>query len=137
MVMPGPAVEVDDDAADLLHDRGLDALRRLVEQDHLGAADQHAADGELLLLAARHGAGALVGALLQDREELVDPVIGRCIGAPAHGLAHLQVLPHRHAREDVAALRHVADAEPGAAVGLELPRSIAAAEAGSRPTWCR
>ena len=42
---------------DLLDDRGLDALGGLVEQHQVRVADQRAADGELLLLAAGQGAG--------------------------------------------------------------------------------
>jgi hypothetical protein len=44
--------EVVDDARDLLDNRGLDALRRLVEDDRAGLGDEHASDGNLLLLAA-------------------------------------------------------------------------------------
>src|ERR1700722_2861867 len=42
------------DFGDPLHDVGLDAFRRFVEQDEAGTADEDSADGQLLLLAAAH-----------------------------------------------------------------------------------
>src|SRR3954453_12464760 len=54
------AVEFDDDPRDFLDDVRLDALRWFIQQDQRGAPDHPPADGELLLLAARHGAGPLL-----------------------------------------------------------------------------
>ena len=47
------AAQMHERAADVLDDRGLDALGRLVEHEQLGLRHQRAGDGELLLLAAR------------------------------------------------------------------------------------
>src|SRR5438034_3645752 len=46
-------------SGDGLHDGRLETLARLVEQEQARAADDGAGDGELLLLAAGHGGGAL------------------------------------------------------------------------------
>ena len=48
----GLAVQFDDDARDVLHDRRLNAFGRLVEQQQRRLADEHPPDRELLLLAA-------------------------------------------------------------------------------------
>ena len=61
-------------AEHLLHDHRRQAGGRFVEQQQPGLGHQRAADGAHLLLAARHGAGELVAAFLQAREELVDEV---------------------------------------------------------------
>src|SRR5215467_7820868 len=45
--------QIADGAADVFDDRGLDALGRLVEQEHARPHDQRTADCELLLLPAR------------------------------------------------------------------------------------
>jgi len=47
------AVEAQDDVADLGDDVGLDTLGRLIQDEEPWLQDQRAADGELLLLAAR------------------------------------------------------------------------------------
>ena len=51
------------------HDRRLDALGRLVEQQEFRAAHEHAGERELLLLAAAQGAGEAGAHLLEDGEE--------------------------------------------------------------------
>ena len=117
---------------DLLDDRGLDALRGLVEQDQRRAADQHAADGKLLLLAARHGAGALLPRRsAQDREEGVDAVVvgGLCaaIGStrrpsgsppPSCGGRRRGPAAHSRCRDGRADVRQAAD--------VAGPRSVTA-----------
>ena len=55
-----------------LHDVGLNALGRLVEDEQLRFQRQRAADGELLLLPAREIAAAPAQHLLQHREQLED-----------------------------------------------------------------
>ena len=50
--------QIGDGAADILDDRGLDALGRLVEHEEPRPRDEGAADGELLLLAAGEVAAA-------------------------------------------------------------------------------
>jgi hypothetical protein len=62
---------------------------------------------EHLLLAARQGASALRQAFAEAREEVEDPLeVGLHAEpvSPEEG-AHLEVLAHRHAREDAPALR--------------------------------
>ena len=66
---PVSLVERPDVAGDVLDDRRLDALGRLVEQHQLRLADHGAGDGKLLLLAARQRAGPLSCALLEDGKE--------------------------------------------------------------------
>ncbi len=97
--------------AEPLHDRGLNALGRLVEQKEARATDQRTRDRELLLLAARHGAGLLPAPLSQDRKPLVHAIgnARRQAGLAEH--AEQQVLLDREVGKDFAALRHVGDAE--------------------------
>ena len=64
----GLAVEFDHIARDVLDDIGLDAFRGFLEQDQMRIRYQHTADRKLLLLATRHGAGALVPAFPEDRK---------------------------------------------------------------------
>ena len=54
---------------DILDDRGLDALGRLVEDEQARLRDQRAGDGELLLLAAGEIAAAPPQHALQHRKE--------------------------------------------------------------------
>ncbi len=77
---------------------------------------QGAADGELLLLAARKVAAAPAQHLLQHRETARRhrPVCCAC-RASAGAEAGLQILLDREQREDLAALRHEADAAPARA----------------------
>ena len=92
---------------------GREAERGLVEEEQARAAHQRAGDGEHLLLAARQRAAALVQALLQAREEREDALqVLLEMGEVVDGGAHLQVLEHRHAREDAPPLRRLGDAEP-------------------------
>ena len=53
---------------DLVDDRGLDALGRLVEQDQTRVAAQAARDRQELLLAARQRAAGAIEQRLQARE---------------------------------------------------------------------
>ena len=57
-----------------------------------------------------------LAALAQDREGGIDALVIGGAGLAADHLADPQVFLDRHARENVAALRHIADAEPGAAM---------------------
>src|SRR5262245_46893640 len=71
------AIDLADDAEDLLHHDGRQAQRRLVEHEHAGARHERPADGQHLLLAAGHGARGLAPALLEAREEaehLLEPL---------------------------------------------------------------
>ena len=57
---------------DVLDDRRLNALGRLVEQQDLRIAGERARDRELLLLAAGQVAAAPAFEVLEDREQIVD-----------------------------------------------------------------
>src|SRR5882757_3130299 len=112
----GAPVEVDDGAGDILHDRRLDAFGGFVEQDQRRTADHDAPNRQLLLLAAGHRAGLLMATLGENREGGVDPGVIVGANAAADHFADLEVFLDAHARKHVAALRHIADAEAGAAV---------------------
>ena len=99
----------------LLHDGRGEALERLVEQEQAHVARQRAGHGQHLLLAAGEIVGSRAHTRPQRREHLQDLRL-----APHHAAAagvggacqpaEVQVLRHRHAGEQPAALRHVADA---------------------------
>ena len=99
-----------DHALDVLDDRRLDAFGRLVEDQQLRLRRQRAADRELLLLAARQVAAAPVRASASAPGTARTDRAGIARAARLRGEAHAQVLLDRQAREDLAALRHVADA---------------------------
>src|SRR3954462_776111 len=117
-------VMVDDDDRDLvaeliealeelLDDGRREALERLVEEEHAHVAGERAGDRHHLLLAAGEEIGGGVEALGETREVGED-----ALEVPAHAMAglaleaaELEVLRHRHAGEQPAALRDVADAE--------------------------
>src|SRR5262249_44729183 len=100
---------------DLEDDRGLNPLRRLVENQELRAHQERAPDGEHLLLAAGQHA-ALAGEKSAQRGEQLEHVV-HAIRSPAAELTDSEVFLNGEVREDLAALRHVADAGPRAAVG--------------------
>ncbi len=119
------AAQVVDGAADVLDDGGLDALRRFVEDQQLRPGHQGAADGELLLLPARQVAAAPVHHALQHGEEL-EHLLGHVAQRTAHRReAGVEVLLDGEQREDLASLRHVADAAPGAGVGRQAGHVLA------------
>ena len=93
-------------AGDVGDERGRETLRRLVDEQHAVVVQERARDRDHLLLAAGERSGALLPALLELREELVDEVVARLCVA----LGEAEVLCDREAGEDVAVLRHVADA---------------------------
>src|SRR5690606_10719634 len=86
------------DGGELADDRGLDALGRLVEEEKLRARHQRAADGELLLLAARQAAAGGLPLLGERREDRVD-----LVGAAGPEVAEEEVLLDRQLGEDRAA----------------------------------
>ncbi|KAI3478981.1 hypothetical protein L1887_59004 [Cichorium endivia] len=100
-----------DDLEDLRNDQRRQAQRGLVQQQQARAAHQRAADGQHLLLAARHGAGALAGAILEAREQFEDMLHARVDGgAVLEKAAHFQVLGHRQVGEDAPPLGRDGDA---------------------------
>src|SRR5262249_49317743 len=69
----------------------------------------------------------------EEAEDAVDVVLALDRGAVLAGIrAHLEVLEHRHAREDAAALWRLADAELDPAVGRQLRDVLAVEEDVSR-----
>ncbi len=102
--------------ADVLDDRGLDALGRLVEDEKLGLHHQRAGDGELLLLAAGKVAAAAPEHVAEHREERKNLVVDHALGALQRGEAGHQVLAHGEQRKNLAPLRHVAETRLGAQV---------------------
>src|SRR4051812_23434527 len=94
---------------DVLDDRGLDTLGRLVQDQQLRRRRERASDRELLLLPAREVAASPAQHLLQHRKHLEDARRnGRATRLRRE--AHLQVLLNRQAREDFTSLRYIADA---------------------------
>ena len=102
-LLPEPA----DHAADRDAALGVDARRRLVEEGHLGPADQRQGEGEALLLAAREVAPGRGrdGAQADEVEQLVR---GHGIGVVAREQVEDPARPEH--RVDAAALEHDADA---------------------------
>ena len=67
--MPRRVAQIADGIADVLDDRRLDALGRLIEDEQFGLCDQRTGDGELLLLTTRKIAAAARQHVLQHREQ--------------------------------------------------------------------
>src|SRR5690606_35066330 len=124
---PELAVELANHVADLRDDARLNAFGRLVEEQQARLEHERARDRELLLLAA----GEIAAAPLQHRAqhgEEIEHEIGKPLRADAADAEpRSQVLLDRQQREDHAPLRHVADAERGARLGLRA-RDIGAVE---------
>src|SRR5262249_13381271 len=117
--------QIGDGAPDVLYDGGLNALGRLVQHDQLGLHYQGAGDRQLLLLAAPEVAAAPPEHRLEPREQL-KRLGGE--GAPRSrqaGIAGLEVLLNREQRENLAALRDIADPAPCALVGTHVRDVVA------------
>ena len=108
-----------DRPADVLDDRRLDALGRLVHQEELRPRHHRPPDRELLLLPARQVAAAPAHHLGEHREQLEDRVGNLALAPRQQREPGLEVLAHRQQREDLASLRHRRDPEPGPGVGPE------------------
>ena len=115
---------------ELLDDGGGESLERLVEQEHAHVARQRAGDRHHLLLAARQEVGRRIEALADAREIVEDALEIPAHAAPglAPEAAELEVLGDRHAGEQAAALRHVAETE-ARDLGRGQPGEIGAVEA--------
>ena len=118
-------VVVDDDDRDLvaqlvealeqlLDDRRREALEGLVEQEHAHVAGERARDRHHLLLAAGEVVGRRASARAMRGKKAKMRSTSQRTPWPVWRLqaAELQVLRHRHAGEEPAPLRHVADAAP-------------------------
>src|SRR3982074_1818304 len=112
----GLAIQVDDGAGDILDNRWLDAFRWLVEQDQRRVTDHDAPDRQLLLLAAGQRSGLLGAPLGENGRRAGDPPVVSGLDLAAGHFADLEVFLDTHARKNVATLRHVADAQAGAAM---------------------
>ena len=107
-------------AADVLDDRRLDALGRLVEDKEFGLRHQRAGDGELLLLAARKVAAAASQHVVEHGKERKDLVVDRPLGSRPRRVAGHEIFAHGEQRENLAALRDIAKAGLGPQVGRHL-----------------
>src|SRR5712692_9352082 len=110
------AVEREQDVADLVHEVRLDPFGGLVENQQRRLDDQRARDRELLLLAAREVAATAMSHLLQHGKQIVDVRRNRARAVLPYAEPEAQIFLDRQLRKDVAALRHVADAETRAAL---------------------
>ena len=116
---PRLAIQLQDDVADVVDDVRLDSFGGFVQDEQLRLEHEGARDRKLLLLPARQVAAAPLQHLLQHREEVEDLRRNHPPPAP-RAETGAQVLLHRQLREDLASLRHVADAEPCARFGRHL-----------------
>src|SRR5690606_27092136 len=102
-----------DDVEDLRDDQRRQAQRGFVQQQQRRLGHQRPADGQHLLLAARHGACPLVRALLESWEQVVDVFQAfldfLCLQEEP---AHLQVFRYGKVWKDAAAFRR--DGDPAA-----------------------
>src|ERR1700688_4049824 len=104
--------QIGNGAADILDDRWLDALGRLVEQQEPRPHHQRAADGELLLLAARKIAAAPPQHGFEHREQRKHVVGHAALLAGQWRETGAQIFLDGEQRKDFAALRHIGDAAP-------------------------
>jgi hypothetical protein len=108
------ALELVDGADHRLHHERGQPLRRLVEQEQVGARQHGPSDGEHLLLAAREEAPLAVQHVLKLGEAPQHVVELPAGGGPPH---HLEILAGGEIREDPARLGHQGDAPAGDLVG--------------------
>ena len=106
------------DLDNLVDDRGLDALGRLVEKNEARLAAKAARDRQQLLLAARQRAAGAVEQRLEARKLLQHRRDGILLGAALLGAAHAQIVVNREAGENLAPLRHITEPQPRATIGL-------------------
>ena len=92
-----PVADALQHVAHLANDRGLDAFRRFIQQEHFSAIHEGASHGELLLLVARKVTGPSALHVEQNGEELVN--VRRYRAAAARRYARLDVLLYHHGRE--------------------------------------
>src|SRR5271169_1405211 len=119
------AAQMDERAADVLDDRRLNALGRLVEDEELRARHQRAANRQLLLLAAGEIAAAPPEHVVENRKQAENLVVDGALIARQAGESGLQVLLDREQRKNLAPLRHIAEAEPGALMRGERSHLLA------------
>ena len=116
------------DLDDLVDDRGLDTLGRLVEQDETRFAAKAARERQQLLLAARQRAAGPLEQRLEARKFLEHFVNDLLLAAVLLGAAHAQIVVDREAGENLAPLRHIAEPQPRTLIRLG-GRHVVAVEA--------
>src|SRR5215510_2254353 len=104
-------LEPAEDAPELAHQEGGQALGGLVHHQDVGVADQRAPARQHLLLAAGELVAAVVDPLAQPREEIEHPAEAPA-RAVAGALADLEMFAHAERGKDAAPLRHQAQAAP-------------------------
>ncbi|EGE57968.1 hypothetical protein RHECNPAF_3500017 [Rhizobium etli CNPAF512] len=115
----GGITQVTDRPADILDDRRLDALGRLVEYENPRPRHHGASDRQLLLLPAGKIAAPTREHRLQHREEAEDVIGDVAVAAAERCKAGFEIFFHRQQRKDFASLRHVADALLGPGKGRQ------------------
>src|SRR6516164_5038622 len=116
-----------DEIADLLHYQRGQSLGWLIDHDQFGVAHQRSAHRQHLLLTPRHHAGCGIG----SRGE-IGKHLQHVVEAPFARVARVldaehQVLTYRKARENVAGLGNIAEAEMGNLVARH-PRDVRSLE---------
>src|SRR5208282_1546531 len=99
-------------APDVLDDRGLDAFGRLIENEELGLGHERPRDRQLLLLPAGEIAAAPPHHVGKNGKQTENLVVDHALVAAERRETGLEVLPDREQWENLAPLRHVAEAEP-------------------------
>ena len=112
MVLPSPVLEVVEDLEDHVDEAGLEADRRLVDEQNFRFHDQRSGNLQEPALAARKHAGILVPAFLQPGVFIQHFVggISRFGGGVHEVAAHEQVFLHRHVGKNRIVLENISDA---------------------------
>ncbi|QTK80690.1 hypothetical protein AT6N2_C3204 [Agrobacterium tumefaciens] len=106
----GGIAQIFNRTADILDDRRLNALGRLVEHKDFRPRDQRPADGKLLLLTAGEIAAAARQHGLQHRKQAENIIRDEPLLARQRRITALQIFLNAQQRKDFPALRHVTDA---------------------------
>src|SRR6185503_11021167 len=86
--------KIGDGPADILDDRGLDPLRRLIEDKERRARHESAADRQLLLLAAREIAAAPAEHVLENRKQGEDLPLHAALASRQGRKSRLQIFSY-------------------------------------------
>ena len=121
---PAPAVEFGEQRSNVVHDRGLDALGRFVEQYQLGFGDEAAGDREKLLLATGQRSAVTIEEVFQARKFVeYRPNRGVLVAVAVGCDPHAKVVTDGEIGKDPTPLRHIADSEM-CPVARSLPREV-------------
>src|SRR5258707_4274094 len=121
------AAKIRDRARDVLDDRWLNALGRLVKQQQFWPHHQRTPDRKLLLLAAGQIAAAAPEHRLQHRKQRELDVRNIAVLALQRSKAGLEIFLHRQQRKNLASVRHQTDALSRPLIGPET-RDVDAVE---------